>query len=274
MRIRKVFYSFCNKIGVKNLHIGICDDEQPIRSYLRTLVKSQVADCTVTEYSSGEEFLQDQREHGFQGIDIVFMDIALKDMDGMEAAKQLRKKSQERQKADGSSLPLFIFVTASPEYMRSAFAIHAFQYILKPVRETEFQAVFRQAVQEYRHMRQDKAMPPKEITVKTKSQVRKIPIEKICYIESHNRKVTVHFDQEQIEYYEKISELERILQPDFFRVHKGYLVHMKYIQRYNRSELYMKNGDVILISKYKYHDFAKAYLRYLSEENDDAAGRI
>ena len=51
---------------MKNLHIGICDDEQPIRSYLRTLVKSQVADCTVTEYSSGEEFLQDQREHGYR----------------------------------------------------------------------------------------------------------------------------------------------------------------------------------------------------------------
>ena len=69
-----------------------------------------------------------------------------------------------------------------------------------------------------------------------------------------------------IEYYDKISSLESELKPDFFRIHKGYLVNIKYVERYDRTEVKMRNGDSLLISKYKYQDFVKRYLEYISEE--------
>ena len=71
---------------------------------------------------------------------------------------------------------------------------------------------------------------------------------------------------EKIEYYDKISSLESELKPDFFRIHKGYLVNIKYVERYDRTEVKMRNGDSLLISKYKYQDFVKRYLEYISEE--------
>lgn len=71
---------------------------------------------------------------------------------------------------------------------------------------------------------------------------------------------------EEIECYGKIGELENELKEGFFRIHKGYLVNMKYVERYNRTEVRMKNGRCLLISKYKYQSFIKAYLEYISED--------
>ncbi len=79
-------------------------------------------------------------------------------------------------------------------------------------------------------------------------------------------KVTLYLQHEKIEYYDKISSLESELKPDFFRIHKGYLVNIKYVERYDRTEVKMRNGDSLLISKYKYQDFVKRYLEYISEE--------
>ena len=91
-------------------------------------------------------------------------------------------------------------------------------------------------------------------------------VDDIYYIESSNRKVTLYLRHEKIEYYDKISSLESELKPDFFRIHKGYLVNIKYVERYDRTEVKMRNGDSLLISKYKYQDFVKRYLEYISEE--------
>ena len=49
----------------------------------------------------------------------------------------------------------------------------------------------------------------------------------------------------------------------FFRVHKGYLVNLAYVEGYSKTELTLTNGEKLLISKYKYQDFVKAYLRFV-----------
>ena len=107
---------------------------------------------------------------------------------------------------------------------------------------------------------------PKEVLVRNGNRTRSVSADDIYYIESSNRKVTLYLRHEKIEYYDKISSLESELKPDFFRIHKGYLVNIKYVERYDRTEVKMRNGDSLLISKYKYQDFVKRYLEYISEE--------
>ena len=68
-----------------------------------------------------------------------------------------------------------------------------------------------------------------------------------------------------MEYYAKLGELERELAGQFFRIHKGYMVNLAWVEEYNRSEVIMINGDKLLISKYKYADFVKAHLRFLQQ---------
>lgn len=248
------------------MHIVICDDEEANRIYIRKLIDKQGMECRITEFCSGKELLEYCYETTNSEIDILFLDIAMEDMDGITVARKLRGHMERQQRAVWGSLPLLIFVTGSREHMQSAFAVHAFQYIVKPIQEREFQRIFSQALREYQYLTGKGQIEPKEIIVKSKNQVRKVLADDVYYIESSNRKVILCLQNEKIEFYDKISNLEQELQPGFFRIHKGYLINLKYVERYNRTEVQVKNGDSILVSKYKYHDFVNAYLQYISEE--------
>ncbi len=90
-----------------------------------------------------------------------------------------------------------------------------------------------------------------------------IPLSDIYYMESQNHKIAVHMKDGIFEYYAKMSDLEEELQGQFCRVHKGYLVNLSYVDEYNKTEVTLTNGEKLLISKYKYEDFVKAYLRFM-----------
>lgn len=248
------------------MNIAVCDDEETIRTYIKRLIEMQDIECRIMEFSSGGELLQFWQQEDRQQVDILFLDISMDGTDGMEAAEQIRRWKEERSEAVWGSLPLLIFVTGYPEYMPKAFSVNAFQYLVKPIDEKEFENVFAQAVREYRYLEAKKNAEPREILVRSGNVTRNIPIDDIYYIESSNRKIIVLMQDEEIECYGKIGDLEKQLKESFFRIHKGYLVNMKYVERYSRTEVQMKNGTSLLISKYKYQDFIKAYLGYISED--------
>ena len=137
---------------------------------------------------------------------------------------------------------------------------------LRSQMESNFEQVFAQTIREYQYLMAKKKEKPKEVLVRNGNRTRSVSADDIYYIESSNRKVTLYLRHEKIEYYDKISSLESELKPDFFRIHKGYLVNIKYVERYDRTEVEMRNGDSLLISKYKYQDFVKRYLEYILEE--------
>ena len=137
---------------------------------------------------------------------------------------------------------------------------------LRSQMESNFEQVFAQTIREYQYLMAKKKEKPKEVLVRNGNRTRSVSADDIYYIESSNRKVTLYLRHEKIEYYDKISSLESELKPDFFRIHKGYLVNIKYVEQYDRTEVKMRNGDSLLISKYKYQDFVKRYLEYILEE--------
>jgi len=248
------------------LNIAVCDDEENTRIYIKRLIEMQDVDCRIMEFSSGGELLQFWNQEERERVDILFLDISMEGTDGMEAAEQIRRWKEEKDEALWGSLPLLIFVTGYPEYMQKAFSVNAFQYLIKPVNETDFEDVFAQAVREYRHLEAKRNTEPGEILIRNGNETRNVPVDDIYYIESSNRKIIVFIQDGKIECYGKIGELENQLKEGFFRIHKGYLVNMKYVERYTRTEVRMKNGSSLLISKYKYQDFIRAYLEYISED--------
>ena len=137
---------------------------------------------------------------------------------------------------------------------------------LRSQMESNFEQVFAQTIREYQYLMAKKKEKPKEVLVRNGNRTRSVSADDIYYIESSNRKVILYLRHEKIEYYDKISSLESELKPDFFRIHKGYLVNIKYVERYDRTEVKRRIGDSLLISKYKYQDFVKRYLEYILEE--------
>lgn len=232
------------------VRIAVCDDEEASRVYIISLIREQNAECDITEYESAEEFMKSG-----QIFDLMYIDIELGangGMDGMELARQVRN-------AGTPNSPVIIFVTGHEEYVYEAFDVGAFQYLIKPVDKKRFAAIFGRAVKfiEGRSRGQ-------ELEVHFANTVRNVPLEDIFYVESFNHKVVVHSKEGELEYYARIGELEQRLQGKFFRIHRGYLVNLDYVESYSRTEALMSCGDSVLISKYKYCDFVKAYMRHIA----------
>lgn len=237
---------------METLKIAICDDEKNIRAYLSALVRKQGMECEITEYATAEDYFSGGEEY-----DILFLDIELDcpepGMDGMGMARRIRGMEDIKQ-------PIIVFVTGYEKYVYDAFDVGAFQYLLKPVDEQKFAEVFKRAV---RQAVSDAEQGKKVLVVQYGSTGKTIPLNDIYYMESQNHKIAVHFKDGVLEYYAKIGDLEEELQGQFCRIHKGYLINLSYVDEYNKTEVTLTNGDKLLISKYKYEDFVKAYLRFM-----------
>jgi DNA-binding LytR/AlgR family response regulator len=236
------------------IKIAICDDEANIRAYLSSLIQAQDCPCEIVEYASAGDCLADTQE-----IDLLFLDIELtpsgSGLDGMALARKIREQVTETQ-------PVIIFVTGYERYVFDAFDVGAFQYLLKPVDEEKFAQVFSRAVAQ---IGTAKEKPERVLTLQSANTSRTVPLDSIYYIESSNHKVELHLKDGEFACYAKIGDLELELQDQFFRIHKGYLVNLSYVAGYSKRSVTLTNGERLLLSKYKYQDFVKAYLHFLKK---------
>ena len=236
------------------IKIAICDDEAPTRAYLAALIRAQDCPCQIVEYASAGDCLAGCRE-----IDLLFLDIELapfgSGLDGMALARKIRERATRTQ-------PVIIFVTGYERYVFDAFDVGAFQYLLKPVDEEKFAQVFSRAVAPIAIA---KEKPGRVLTLQSANTSKTVPLDSIYYIESSNHKVELHLKDGEFACYAKIGDLELELQDQFFRIHKGYLVNLSYVDGYSKTEVTLTNGERLLLSKYKYQDFVKAYLHFLKK---------
>ena len=236
------------------IRIAICDDEANTRAYLSSLIRAQSCPCEIVEYASAGDCLADTQE-----LDLLFLDIELapsgSGLDGMALARTIRERTTGPQ-------PVIIFVTGYERYVFDAFDVGAFQYLLKPVDEEKFAQVFTRAVAQIGTAREK---PGPVLTLQSANASKTVPLDSICYIESSNHKVELHLKDGVFACYAKIGDLEVELQDQFFRIHKGYLVNLSYVDGYSKSEVTLTNGERLLLSKYKYQDFVKAYLHFLKK---------
>ena len=236
------------------IKIAICDDEANIRTYLSLLIRAQFCPCEIAEYADAGDCLADTQE-----IDLLFLDIELVPgrPDGMELARKIRERSTTVQ-------PVIIFVTGYERYVFDAFDVGAFQYLLKPVDEEKFAQVFARAVEQIKAGRVQPQLSH-ALTLQSAGTSRTVPLDSIYYIESSNHKVELHLKDGEFACYAKIGDLELELQDQFFRIHKSYLVNLSYVAGYSKTEVTLTNGERLLLSKYKYQDFVKAYLHFLKK---------
>ena len=228
------------------MHIAICDDEEQIQKQIRELVIKQMPDCVTEVFASGEELLESQVLY-----DILFLDIQMEGMDGIETAKEIRKRDKES---------VLIFITGIREYVFEAFDVSALHYLVKPISEKRFADVFKRAAD---HVKRRDQAQAKRLLIRSRKRKMTIFTKDIYYIESQRRKVGIHTVKEVIEIYATMNELEEQVGDSFFRCHRGYIVNMAYIAEYGSDFIQLCTGEDIYLSKEKYPDFVKAYMHYL-----------
>ena len=105
------------------------------------------------------------------------------------------------------------------------------------------------------------------LLISSQHLVRKIPLKDIVYMEARGRILTIHTLSDIIETYEQIGLMEkRLREKDFFRCHKGFLVNLRYVDTYDKTQIYTETKDTILLAKRRYDDFAMALMHYLKKE--------
>lgn len=232
------------------LSIAVCDDEiiecAGMAEKIRGTLEEMKVPCFLRQFNSGEELLQSEED-----FDIVFLDIMMDGLDGMKTAKRIRKKASCR---------LLVFISASREYVFDAYDVEAFWYLVKPVERAKLKQVLKKAVLK------TEAASPDFILVNKGRQKQKIFLRDILYFEIMGRLIDIHKIGGISDYYGKISILEEELrEKGFFRCHKSYLVHLKYVKGYNRQEAVLDNGEKIPVSKRRYEEFCKALLSYMKK---------
>lgn len=231
------------------MDIAVVDDEKAIREHICGLVEERQPESRIEAYATGEELLASGKR-----FDIVFLDIQMEGMNGIEAARSLREKNANL----GVEDTVLVFITGIKDYVFDAFDLYAFQYLLKPIDERKFAEALERAVRE--------AAKKKERRVLfIKSRNLTLDQSEILYIESRAKKVEIHTAgaAQAIEIYAAMDELEGQLGENFYRCHRAYIVNMDCITEYDSESITLTGGDRVYLTKKKYGEFVKAYMWHL-----------
>lgn len=204
--------------------IGVCDDEAFYREDLYKRInhyfKDKDLEIEVRVYESGAELLKDNERRAF---DLVFLDIEMSGMDGMETGVEIRMLNAET---------LLFFVTSHPSYVRQAFQLNAFQYLRKPVEDRVFDEEMGRVMETYRRTQAN-------FRVKWNGQEYLIKVSDITYVETDKQHcVFIHTTTENHKMAAKLNTLEEELAPyGFLRIHRGYLINMAYVCGKKKQEI-------------------------------------
>ena len=180
--------------------------------------------------------------------DLIFMDIQIPDMLGMEAAKKIRQMDDR---------VMIIFITMLTQYAIEGYSVGAFDYVLKPVRYEEFSTKMDRACRMLAH--QNTSMT---LEVRTKEEIRRVNADEITFIEVSNHDVLIHTDSEIIRQWGNLKSYEEKLAPvHFVRCGASFLVNLKYVRAVNGNTV-MVHGHELPISSSKRKEFLIALAQY------------
>ena len=234
-------------------NLCICDDDGISANILSIILETYFEDkhmmYEVSIYNKGATLLDDFKE-GYVNPDILIMDIYLEHENGIDICKKLRKQGYSG---------TIVFMTSSKEHAIEGYDVDARAYLLKPYDPDEIHRTFDRLLSN---------VSMSMYTIKIYSQIIRIPIYEIMYVESSNTKCVIHCDGD-IDYtvYKKLSDVESELNDShFLRCHQSYLVNMAHIVEANECFI-LSNGASVPIRKRDAKQFKDMYIEYIKKYN-------
>lgn len=232
----------------KTVSVAIVEDEefsaQTMISYLERYSKTYDLDIQTTRFFNGEEFLRNYKPC----FDIVFMDIMMPNLNGMETAKKLRVIDH--------TVPL-IFVTNLAKFAVKGYEVSALDFIVKPVVYDTFVMKMNKAV------RAATSCSLEKVVIKKEGGSKIIAVSEICYIEVYNHDLIYYTTQGEIRSHGSLNTIEKELSKNnFVRCSGGFLVNLHYVNEV-RGNSCIVGGTEIPIGRSKKKQFMEALSNYL-----------
>ena len=234
------------------IRIGICDDlveELQIQEKMvKSIVYSLGLNVEIKCFQSGEDLLWEIEQKG--NMDIILLDVEMGGINGVETARQLRKKDNR---------VILFFISYHDQYCKEIINVQPFRFIDKPVSEVKLESALKEAF---------KAMSQKEeiFEYTYKKVPYKILVSKIRYFESDKREVNLYSTDGVYSFYKKLDEVEAQLEQmniKFLRISKSYLVNMNYVKEFRFEKVVMDDSKEFKIGP-KYKDkVRKSYIELM-----------
>lgn len=226
---------------------AICDDNQADIEYIEALLRewnrSAGYQIRIERFPSGEAFLFAFEED--QGFDVLFLDIEMKDLSGIDLAQKLRQL--------GSRIQI-VFVTGYMDYIAQGYDVEALHYLLKPVTEEKLCNVLNRAVERIKNRE-------RELTLSMPEGIIRIPLAEIRYLEVMGNYVTVHGGEDYC-VKRTLSQLEQMLDERFYRIHRSYIVNLQSVKKSTRTEVILKDDTELPLSRKNYEGLNRAMITY------------
>ncbi len=230
------------------MNIVICDDSKEFVQALIYEIKNYAAkrDCyieTKSIYSAAQLLDSD-----FSDVNALFLDIHMPDMDGLSAAREIRKKNKNL---------IIVFVTGWPEYASAGYEVNAFRYLEKGKLGDKL-IEYLDAIQE--ELRKNMEI----IVVETRERTLETTVRNILYFEGTSyRSVLLHLlnQDEVIECTGRLADYEqKMAKFGFLRLQKSFLANMYNIVKINNYKAELVNGEKLNVSTGKYQEVCRQFL--------------
>lgn len=231
--------------------IAIVEDEAAVREqlagYVQRYTRQYGTQFEVTMFTDGVEILEDYRPV----YDIIFLDVEMQHLDGMETARRIRELDSD---------VLLIFITNMAQYAIKGYAVGALDYVLKPVPYFAFSKQLQKAVNQLaKRTRHYLAVP-------VDGGMRRLDAATIYYIESEGHRVHFYTEDGDFSAPGALKALEEKLTGRLFaRCNSGYLVNLAQVSGVQQNTVQVGPHE-LQISRPKRRAFLAALADYIGGE--------
>jgi len=215
------------------MRIAVCEDDAQDQLIIKKILDEHFQKNgytgEISVYESGEALLA-----GFQraAFDVVFLDIYMGGINGIETAKKIRTIDP--------TCPL-VFITSSRDHSLDGFSVRASAYVVKPIREKEMQ----NALFQCRDVFMKNA---RYIEIRSDRTPVKLPLNKIYYADIYYKTAQFHTADDTYKTRMTMDEIARELgDKQFCRCHQSYIVNMNHVKKITGNDILMSNNDIVPI---------------------------
>ena len=234
---------------MRNIRIGVVEDDpascQRVLDYLNRYQSENDERFTVSVFDDGARIV----EKYTPVYDILLLDIEMKEMDGMKAARRIRERDDH---------VVIVFITAAPQYAISGYEVRALSYLLKPVPWFAFSQELKRSIDALRRNGDDSML------IETSNGQMRLELTDIVYLESIRHTIVIHTLDGKLSINGTLKDMEaKLADHHFFRSNSCYLVNLRHVAGVADQDCVMSNGERLRVSRPRKKAFLAALANFM-----------